>query len=292
MKQEFKLRNYRLDYPDISVFTTSPWCSPLIFIVYRCVMALYTTIWSILGVILRLNDGAKWLIFLTNWSYTFLNVHFIISFILSAYYHYVYTKRRVLACDQNANEEPDKQEMQEIEGQLQNDGNPDKPDSKLRHPRMLILTCKASWAIYNVAANIAFLVTAMYWAFDYVPGQYVDGSNANAHAVNSVLVIIDVMVCNVPFRIFHLIYPLIYGIVYTSFTVIYWAAGGTNHKGKSYIYAILDYENNAGLAFLMAAMFVFLAVPISQFLVYCLYRIRVWIVKKRQLSARNDLQKI
>lgn len=169
--------------------------------------------------------------------------------------------------------------------------NADKPDSKLRHPRMLILSCKAFWAIFNIAANLAPLVTVMYWGFDYVPGHYVDASNANAHAVNTLLMSIDVMICNVPVRIFHLIYPMTYGLVYTLFTIIYWAVGGTNHKGQKYIYAILDYDKNVGLALLMAAMFVLVAVPISQFLLYGMYRIRLWMVTKRQ-QGRNEPQKI
>lgn len=202
----------------------------------------------------------------------------------------MYTKRKVIACDPNANEQPQEIELQHPDNQ-QIDNNIDKPDTKLRHPRILILTCKASWVIFTIAANIAPLVTALYWCFDYVPGQYLDASNVNAHAVNSVLMFIDVMISNVPFRIFHAIYPMLYGLIYTLFTIVYWAAGGLNHKNQKQIYAILDYENNAGLAVLMAAMFLLLAVPISQFLLYGLYRLRVLMVTKRQLMM-NEPQKI
>ncbi|KAK3728730.1 hypothetical protein QZH41_002657 [Actinostola sp. cb2023] len=253
-------------------------------------IAIYTTIWTILGGVERVDAGFKWFIFLTNWSYTFLNVHFIISALLPAYYHYVYTQRKVLACDSNDNEDPDKQEI----GQLNLESarpDDDKPDSNLRHPRMLILSFKASWVIFNIAANLAPLVTVMYWAFDYVPGQFVDASSANAHALNTLLMIIDIMICNVPFRLLHFIYPMFYALVYTSFTVIYWAVGGTNHRGEKYIYAIMDYEKNAGLAFIMAAMFVFLAIPVSQFLLYGLYRFRVWLVTRRHRPL-NKAQKL
>lgn len=201
----------------------------------------------------------------------------------------VYTKRKVVACDSNANEQPLEIELQQAENPT--DSTTDKPDTKLRHPRMLIITCKASWVLCTIAANVAPLVTALYWAFDYVPGQYLDASNVNAHAVNSVLMIIDIMVCNIPVRIFHVVYPMMYGLIYTIFTIVYWAVGGRNHKNKKYIYAILDYEKNAGLAVLMAAMFVLVAVPISQFLLYGLYRFRVWLVTKRQLT-RNEPQKM
>lgn len=228
----------------------------------------------------RVDHGFKWFIFLTNWSYTFLNIHFILGTFLPAYYHYMYNKRKIVSCDANANEQPKGDEMVEIN--LDN-ANPlsDKPELALRHPRMLIIACKVSWVVHNIAANIAPLVTLIYWAFVYVPGQYADGSNINAHAINSVLIAIDVLLSSTPFRVFHLVYPVLYSLIYSLFTVIYWAAGGTNEEGQSYIYAIMNYEKNAGLAVLMAVMFVLLAVPLSQFLLYGLFRFRMWLVEKK-----------
>lgn len=227
----------------------------------------------------RLDEGFKWFIFLTNWSYTFLNIHFIIGTFLPAYYHYMYNnKRKIVSCDANANEQPKGDNVVEIN--LDN-ALSDKPELALRHPRMLIMACKASWVVCNIASNIGSLVSLMYWSFVYVPGQFVDGSNINAHAINSVLIVTDVLLSNAPFRVFHLVYPMLYSLIYCLFTVVYWAAGGTNEQGQPYIYAIMNYGKNAGLAVLMAAVFVLLAVPLSQFLLYGLFRFRMWLVEKK-----------
>ena len=55
-------------------------CHPSVYVVYRCVVALYFTVWIILSGVLEYGWTAsddqriKWFIYLTNWSYFLLTV--------------------------------------------------------------------------------------------------------------------------------------------------------------------------------------------------------------------------
>ncbi|XP_048579302.1 protein rolling stone isoform X2 [Nematostella vectensis] len=230
---------------------------------------------------MRLDQGALWFIFLTNWSYTILNIHFILGACLPAYHYYKCSpgaaSSKIIATDSNANDEPANHVQLELE-------DPCAVNTKLttlpQNSRMFILACKVSWVVFNIAANVAPLVTFMYWGFNYVPGQYVDSSNINAHALNCVLMFADVMLSNLPVRVLHVIYALVCGFAYVTFTVIYWAAGGVNHEGNSYIYSALDYTGSPGMAATMAVLFVLLAQPLSHLLLYGLYCFRDWLVKR------------
>ena len=71
------------------------------------------------------------------------------------------------------------------------------------------------------------------------------------HAINLLSVLLDFPICAIPIRLHHLWVSYVYGAIYVIFSVIYWAAGG---KGRGpdgdvdYIYPILDYGGNPGLA--------------------------------------------
>ncbi len=66
--------------------------------------------------------------------------------------------------------------------------------------------------------------------------------------MNLVTLLIDFTVCGMPVRLHHAWVSYIYGIIYILFTIIYWRLGGTGGNGKPYIYPILDYSGNPGLA--------------------------------------------
>ena len=58
-------------------------------------------------------------------------------------------------------------------------------------------------------------------------------------------VVLDLCVTARPVRLGHVIYPLIEGLTYTTFTLIYWALGGTGPGGSSWIYPMLDWGKPA-----------------------------------------------
>ena len=243
------------------------WLPGRAFIVYRVILALYTTAFTVLGAIKRQEHGVKWFIFLTNWSYTFLNLHFLVSAFIVIYYHC--NRRRFRASD----EEEEKEQEEQEEEKEEEDPTPFVYDVKSRLP----LACKASWVIYDIAANIAFPVTVVYWSLVHVPGLPYDSVTFNAHALNSVVIVLDTMLSCIRVKLLHIVYPIIFITIYLVFSLIYWACGGTDPDNKPYIYAALDYGGHPVRAVITICLFVSVGNVMSQLLLFGLYRLRIWL---------------
>lgn len=90
--------------------------------------------------------------------------------------------------------------------------------------------------------------------------------NIFLHAVNSIACLIDIFITARPWKIFHFVYPICFGLYYTAFSLIYWGAGGVGvcyttdighptaivKKGgfwcDPFIYPILDWQSNPAIA--------------------------------------------
>jgi len=262
-RKEFRRRNLLLDISNFRVFASSPWLPVRGFIIYRVVLALYTTVWTAVGVFERRGDGVKWLIFLTNWSYTFLNLHCIVSTIIVVCYHCTRQER----------------------SQQEDDNEPDDVATVTNATSRFLMACKASWVIYNIAANVAFPVTAMYWGLVHIPGSDFDSVTFNAHALNSVIVVLDTMISCIPVKLLHIIYPVMFIASYEIFSIIYWACGGTDPDNKPYIYPALDYGGHPQRAALTVCLFVFVGNVLSQLFIFGLYQLRVWLKSSRHTVA-------
>ncbi|XP_019696114.1 protein rolling stone isoform X2 [Harpegnathos saltator] len=99
------------------------------------------------------------------------------------------------------------------------------------------------WFLYVVATNIAIGVTVCYWSIVYDPKiHHLDPLNIMLHVCNSVLILIDLFVTSIPFRLRNFWWCLSFVMFYLVFSVIYYAAGGLNKQGYHYIYKILDWK--------------------------------------------------
>ena len=86
------------------------------------------------------------------------------------------------------------------------------------------------------------------------------------HAVNSIACLIDIFINARPWKMFHFVYAMCFGLYYAAFSLIYWGAGGVGVCYKTtvghptatvkqngmfcdpFIYPILDWENNAAIS--------------------------------------------
>ncbi|XP_032664981.1 protein rolling stone-like isoform X2 [Odontomachus brunneus] len=110
----------------------------------------------------------------------------------------------------------------------------------------LEFTERLYWFLYVVTTNIAIGVTVCYWLAVYNPEiHYLDPLNIMMHVCNSVLMLIDLFVTSIPFRLRNFWWSLSIAMFYVMFTVIYYAAGGLNKEGYPYIYKILDWKKPA-----------------------------------------------
>lgn len=113
-----------------------------------------------------------------------------------------------------------------------------------------------------------------------VEHSIVDFVNFGVHGSNSIVVVLDQFVTGVPVRVLHAHHPLIYAILYSLFTVIYYSAGGTTADGDKAIYSVLNYEQNPGVAVGLLVVACFIAIPLLHVLLFGLYQLRVFLHRK------------
>ena len=146
---------------------------------------------------------------------------------------------------------------------------------------------KGCWVLYNVAFSIGLFITIAFWA---LLGDNAGVYNVLFHAINSVVIVIDVVVSGLPYRLLHVVYPSAFAFAYMLFTVIYWAAGGTDYYNNPWIYPVLDYGGNPALAAGIAAGSVLVAVPLCHVILFGLALARVTLsdlVKRRSESSEG-----
>lgn len=93
------------------------------------------------------------------------------------------------------------------------------------------------------------------------------------HAMNTVYVSANVIICAKPMRVLHLVHPFIYGLVYLIFSVIY------QKTTNNIVYVQLDWENMPQTALFMLGV-LFLILPLLYFMCLVVTRIRTWAHKK------------
>lgn len=99
------------------------------------------------------------------------------------------------------------------------------------------------WFLYVVTTNIAIGVTVTYWVAVHDPKIHsIDPLNIMIHVCNSLLMLIDLFVTSIPFRLRNFWWCLSIVMFYIIFSVIYYAAGGLDKHDCHYIYKILDWK--------------------------------------------------
>ncbi|CAB4004808.1 Hypothetical predicted protein [Paramuricea clavata] len=136
------------------------------------------------------------------------------------------------------------------------------------------------WFLWIIASNAALVVTLNYWALVFEPPT--NFMDIAVHALNATVMFVEFFTASTPVRILHVLYVMIFAVVYSLFTVIFWAAGGVNVDGDSYIYKVLDYENSdpAQVSAVLLGI-VFVASPILQTILFALYQLRCFLHRKK-----------
>ncbi|XP_025988596.1 protein rolling stone isoform X2 [Solenopsis invicta] len=125
----------------------------------------------------------------------------------------------------------------------------------------LEFTERLYWFLYVVATNFAIGVTVCYWFVVYNPEIHqVDPLNIMMHVCNTVLMLIDLFVTSVPFRLRHFWWSLSIISFYVIFSIIYYFAGGLNKNGHHYIYKVLDWKKPMRTSLICIGGFTFVIV--------------------------------
>ncbi|XP_030846981.1 protein rolling stone-like [Strongylocentrotus purpuratus] len=148
--------------------------------------------------------------------------------------------------------------------------------------------CQVTWILFNINTSLAPIISVVYWSLvhDFTSGDKTNIfslagiSNIQVHALNIVVVFIDLMVSAYPVKIVHCIFTMGLGLIYVVFSLIYWAAGGLNPmNGTRALYPILNWEKIPGLSclFLLGVIVIMVLVQCG---IYGLYRLRFFMVQR------------
>lgn len=239
--------------------------------IYRCVFAGYCLGWIIYSGFHPSNGDEKWFIYLTNWSFAFLTLYFILAFVACVFNHIRDTPNET-APVQMTTAKSDGGSGISIEVGNNQGLNYDQPATEMAWYH------KALWVIFIIAANAAILVTLLYWILIFTGKT--SGLDISTHLINSVFIIADVMLSETPVRFLHFLYAWIYGACYVLLTVIFWASNGTNALGKPYIYSYIDYDESPGLSSGIVIGFVLLGQPLVQAILFGLFKLRGFLALK------------
>lgn len=146
---------------------------------------------------------------------------------------------------------------------------------------------KITWILSTSASSAAFFITPFYWIVLFDPEEdKLDYFNVFVHALNSVIVFIEVWVTARPWRWQHFYQPVVFGAIYVTFSLIYHAADGKDKNGKPYIYTVLDWRE-PGTAAAWSIGAIFLAV-LAHFINVGLCELRRYIAGKCAKEAGNN----
>ncbi|XP_048462577.1 protein rolling stone [Rhincodon typus] len=265
LKQEFTREKRSLKTKHPQLILLSQWkFHPYVWLIYRIFTAVYTLVWCICSGVQ--THHPKWFIFLTHLTYVVLTFYFNLA-LVNLICHMVHGQKRptqnIRAASleeiSSCNPVPEIEvETPALKLHTQFD-----PPSSVLYPTICI-----QWCLYNLSCVTSLFVTIAFWSFDYIPGRAPDSININMHVINSVLVLLELSVAASPIHLAHFVYTLMYCLSFIIFTVIYWAAGGTNLKGKAYIYRSLNYSETPGAAVGCIIGSICLLMPFLQFVVW------------------------
>ena len=236
------------------------WQVQLIFLVYRWIIAFYYVGWLIAGGIQ--SGRPKFFIYLTNWSIILWVIYLLFAAASATFksiiLQYPYSDARTSA-------QPELIEVSQGCCGIESD--------------QTSWYQKIHWLLSTVGTSVALSVVVLYWVAIYDEDQEVDGVNANTHLTNGIVAVFDIWFSGTPVRILHFVYPILYGAAFAVFSGIYFAAGGEDPSGNPYIYEVLDYGDNPGLAAGICIAAILVLLPFVHFILYVVYVLRVWCIR-------------
>ena len=101
------------------------------------------------------------------------------------------------------------------------------------------------------------------------------------HSLNTIYVVVDMFFNAVPVRVYHVVYPMLFGLAYTVFNLVYFLNDGRGEDGHHYAYDLMDWRNPLGSTF--TVLLGFALTGVVQLLLYGFYRARL--AAHRRLTA-------
>lgn len=308
--REFELRNLGFGGVHPNTFTRFhfPW-PPVLYVVYRVVLALYALFWLIAtGMEFTVLTAHKdqihsWPVYLSHWAYLILTLYLLVYAMAVSFYVCRLPKFywKVPSSDSKMEVPPDPSngtlsaEMISSDEGFEHRNNTENSLVEHLSPRRKTLQWyfKITWALYGVATNAATIVMLVFFAFLWPRMSYKEGiSNMNlqTHAINFAIVGLDHMIGPIPVRLVHVVYSVILGLLYLTFTlVLYW----TGDVRPVYPF-ILDWANDWQTSLVTSALLTFVGVPFIHTFFFLMYKLKSCISSKVKacLAERERRDKI
>ncbi|VDL25811.1 unnamed protein product [Hymenolepis diminuta] len=102
------------------------------------------------------------------------------------------------------------------------------------------------WFFFGMSMNTVLVTSLAYWAAIWEPSYhhfYLPESRLK-HALPACTVVLEACINGLPIRLFHALYPMIFGIIYAVFSYLYYDAGNIHP-----IYPLLDWSKPVDAAF-------------------------------------------
>jgi len=99
---------------------------------------------------------------------------------------------------------------------------------------------KTTWVLFSVALPASVTVTLLYWTLVY-DGKAITLENILIHAVNSLVMLADLLIGSQPLLLIHFLYFLLYAVIYLIWSLIHHLTRIGDGEGNRYIYATLDW---------------------------------------------------
>lgn len=251
VRTEFRLENFLFNFRDRTCFSTPQWSSiPLSwFVVYRAAVTTLLIGWPLADLLTEArrfygDNYTLWFLFATNWSLLLLVFCASMQTLAAAIQLY-----RAL-----------------------------KPSDEDISP----LTVAIYGFVYISSANSAVVVSLTYWIYVFYADEGTDffltPMSQMKHTLNTVYIVADLLICSIPIRLLHFIYPFLLGALYTAFNVTYFINDGMGPEGGNYSYREMDWQQNPLQAMLFTAC-VFSFVFIAQTFLYLVFQLRLWLAR-------------
>ena len=137
---------------------------------------------------------------------------------------------------------------------------------------------RLDWVLFNIVCLAAFTVTLVYFVGLYPQmGAFKPPliEDINLHGMNLVVVVLELILGAVPVRLVHVVYPILYGIVYTIFSLIYWSGDHTRILYPK----ILDWNHPGTTASIIAGLLL-VGAPLLQAVIFAIYKLKLCVYRR------------
>ena len=270
------------------------WRLPVgVYLGYRLALMVYALFW--LGYITSFhgNPPQAWGAYLTNWTYVMLNIYLVAHFLAALTHHALALSSRRNAgragsyCCGRPSADTHELMFVEVESDVQRSASyediPGSVSPGPTHTEVEIFSrppwyiCVV-WVLFNVISTAALMVTIVFFVFLFpLLSDYpsINLENLQVHLINSVIVVVEHLVTAVPYRLLHVLWPFLYGVLYMFFSVVYWAG---DHSRVIYP-NILDW-NQAGTTVGYVLMIGFFIIPLLHFVFFLCHKAKMAIYRR------------